>query len=187
MKKIVLLLIAILMLFTSCSFRKIEMYSTLFRSDQDVANESFDQVLYAIQTQDATMLKSLFSEKAIIDAEDFDENITALFDFFKGAVLSYDGWAGPATSARSDGEGHYQEKFQSTYDVKTTESIYRFAIREYVIDTKDLDVVGIYSLYIMNGENSDLNIAYWGGGEWAAGIHIETEKNVIVWDGTIEQ
>jgi len=175
------------MLFTSCSFRKIEMYSTLFRSDQDVANESFDQVLYAIQTQDATMLKSLFSEKAIIDAEDFDENIIDLFDFFKGEVLSYDGWAGPATSARSDGEGHYQEKFQSTYDVKTTESIYRFAIREYVIDTKDLDILGIYSLYIMNGENSDLNIAYWGGGEWAAGIHIETEKNVIVWDETIEQ
>ena len=146
--------------------------SSLFKSDASIANERFEQILDACQKQDATALKEMFSEKAISEAANFDDSITALFDFFQGEVVTYENFGG---GLKVDKEKHRDggslKWMSSTYDVETSVRKYRFAFREFTIDTVDPKNVGVYSLYIIKAEDSKTEFAYWGGHE--PGIIIE--------------
>lgn len=175
MKRIILLLIVITLFFTSCSLGGSHMFGKLFRSDKEIANESFEKILNAIQNQDNSALKNLFSKKSVAASYDFDGSMTALFNFFKGQMLSYNDWGGPNTSdgMNDDGTGRNWKSIQSTFDVETKEGNYRFAIKTFIKDTADSDNVGIHSLYIIKAENSDIQFAYWGDGKWTPGIVIE--------------
>lgn len=149
-----------------------------FKSDREVANERFEQILDTISNQDEKALKKLFSQKAITDTDVFDKSVIKLFDFFQGKVVEYDdrGALGVDGGKNDDGTGRNWKSMQSTYDVETSEGEYRFAIKEYTMDTADRDNIGIYSLYIIKAEDSDLEFAYWGGGKWVPGINIETKN-----------
>lgn len=60
MKKIIILLLAILMLFSSCSFEATlsNIQERFFMSDREQANKYFDKILDAIQYKDVKALKS---------------------------------------------------------------------------------------------------------------------------------
>lgn len=187
MKKVSLLLITIVLLFTSCSlggtivdrFFGITNSSRypLSGNDRSKANARFDQILTACKNQDEVALKEMFSKKSIDEAEDMDGSIRALLDFFQGEMVSYDDWGvlGADAGKNDDGTGRNWKRLRSTYDVETSEQKYRFAIEEFTVDTADPDNVGIRSMYIIEAGNSDLEFAYWGDGKWTPGITIEKE------------
>lgn len=176
MKKISSLLIALLFLLTSCSPRSSLEKLSFFKDDAQISNDSFETIIKAIQNQDENLLKSLFSKKAIMEADDFEKSVTDLFDFYQGEMISYDDFGAQSINTGiNDGEfGFIWKSIQSTYMVKTDEQIYRIAIKEFVQDTSDIDNVGIYSLYIIKEENSDPEFAYWGDGKWSPGIIIDS-------------
>ena len=150
-----------------------------FDNDGEIANKKFDKILDAIQNRNAGDLKKLFSNKSINETNDFDSSMDALFKFFKGKVTSYNDWSGPQVSQgkNDDGTGRNWKSLQSTYDVKTNEGQYRFAIKEYTLDTAVPDNIGICSLYIIKFEDSDQKLAYWGDGKWRSGIVIDRKKS----------
>ena len=176
MKKTFPLLIVIILLLTSCSFGGSDMRKDFFAmNDNKVANECFEKIIEAIQNQDSTSLKSLFSDKALKEAQNMDETINELFNYFQGKMISYNDWGGPGVNAgmNDDGTGRYWKKLNSTYDVKTSKDEYRFAMEFISMDTADADNVGIRSLYVIRLENdTDSQFAYRGDGKDTPGINI---------------
>lgn len=148
-----------------------------FKSDSDIANAHFEQLLDAMGNQNDAAIKELFAQTAISRSETFDEDVGRLFEFFKGDFKSYYDWGGVAAESgfNDDGSGRNWKKIQSTYDVETTEGKYRFAIEEFVTDTADSNNVGIHSLYIINGEDSNMQVAYNGDGKYTPGINFNKE------------
>lgn len=175
-KKICFLLISLILLLTACTSGGSHMWG-FFDNDREVSNERFEQILEAIKNKDKTALKKMFSKKAITDADEFDQTMIDLFDLFQGEVISWDDWGGTGSEygMNDDGTNRSWKFIQSTYDVQTSQQKYRFAIKEFTKDTADPDNIGIYSLYIIKEEDSNLEFAYGGDGKWTAGIVIETK------------
>ena len=147
------------------------MLHNLFNNDKETANIVFEQIIDAIENQDEDTLRGYFSKTAIAEDDDFEENLLALLDFYKGEIISYDGWSGPIVSEGRENGCHYKY-LESTYDVVTSEQEYRFAIMTYVIDTSNQDNIGVYSLYIIKADDTDRQFAYWGDGNCTPGIVI---------------
>lgn len=164
----------IVILLTSCSFGGSHMRAGFLVNDTQVANNSFEKVILAIQNRDENALRSSFSKKSVSEDNDFDESIVTLFHFFEGVLESYNDWGGPQVSQgrNDDGTGHNWKSIQSTYDVETNEQKYRIAIKQFVADNTDSNNIGICSLYITKAEDSNLQFAYWGDGKWTPGITV---------------
>ena len=123
-------------------------------------------------------MKALFSKSAIADAKNFDDSIKSLFDYYEGNVISYDDKSALGVGETRE-DGHRQKEFNSTYDVKTSERTYRFAIQDVTIDTANPDNVGIRSLYVIKMEDdTDPLFAYRGDGKNTPGINMNI-KNYI--------
>ena len=177
MKKLCLFFAVIMILLTSCSFTPSHIRERFFDNDAQIANNHFEKLINAIQSQDKDALQSLFSRKAISEADNFDESMVALFDFFQGEMLSYDDFgAHSSDSGMNNGDTKQIWKaIQSTYDVVTDKQTYRIAIKEFIEDTENEDNVGIYSLSVIRKEDSDLQFSYWGNYKWEPGITIDSK------------
>ena len=90
------------------------------KDDSSVANDKFSELIDAIQTQDINTMKSLFSKNALKEAENLDESIRHLFDYFQGELVSYNNWGGPGVKAEME-YGDYQEVYDATYDFETAQ------------------------------------------------------------------
>ncbi len=149
--------------------------SFLPTNDQEIAREYMERVFAACKTRDSDALIALFSQNTVQNAENLEENIASLFDFFHGSVLSYDDWGGPNSRAQyhESGTDRSWEFLRGTYDVVTENGIYRFAVEIYIRDTAYPENLGIHCLYVTRGEDTDMQYAYWGDGAWTQGITIE--------------
>ena len=177
MKKIYVLLLTGVLFLSSCSWAGLHTKFFL-ENDGPAAKKTFEQVLEAIQAQDTEALRKMFSKAALSEAENMDERVTSLIEFFQGKVLSIDDWGGPSAS-ESILYGEKTKELRSTFDVETSERKYRFALKEVTVDTANKDNVGIHSIYIKqvkDGEN--LMSAYWGDGKWTPGINIEPKDDI---------
>lgn len=180
MKKIYsLLLVVSILLLTSCSLEGFGMRKKFFSTnDSEIANDCFEKVIEAIQNQDGAALKSLFSDKALEEAQNIDETINELFGYYQGEMLSYNDWAGPGVSGWKN-KGKYRKEYNATYDVETSQDKYRFAMIYVPMDTSDEDNVGIKSLYVIRFEDdTDPQMAYRGDGKNTPGININKRNNV---------
>lgn len=176
MKRVLILLIATVILLSSCSFGDFNMRKDMFSmNDNKVANESFEKIIVAIQNQDSAALKALFSEKALSEAQNMDDTIDELFDFYQGYILSVDNNGGPYASRERKADGNVIKEIQPTWDVETSEKKYHFAFREFVQDTEFPDNIGIYALYIVETNRLDEPVADWWmkDGVWIPGITIK--------------
>ena len=183
-RKLVLITIAglaIVLLLTSCSSGGLNMWSRFYDDDEEISNARMEKVLEAVKKEDKDALKTMFSKKAISQAEHFDESIVELFDFFQGDLVSYNDWSGPRAEGgiNEDGTGRKWKELYSSYDIDTSKQKYRLAIQEFVQDTADADNVGIWSLYIIKMEDdTDPQFGYIGDGKDTPGINFN-RKNVL--------
>ena len=151
------------------------MFGKLFRSDKEIANDSFEEILNAIQNQDKSALKNVFSKRVHNETSDFDDSVADLLDFIKGAVLSIDDSAGVGTDEEIE-YGKKRKEIQSSFGVETSEQKYYLAMRQCTVDTFDPDNVGIKSIYIINAKDWKVDYVYRGDGKWTPGIVIEKKK-----------
>ena len=174
---ITLLIIPVLLL-SSCSLGETYKFTDSFDNDQEFAISLIDKVLETIQNKDSDSLKSLFSKNAISESKNFAQSVTDLFDFYEGDFISYNDWGGPEVFTERE-DGQIIKQMNSTYDVETSKEKYRIAIQNVVDDTTNSDNVGIRSFYIIKAENdTDLQFAYRGDGEYTPGIHLNIKNSI---------
>ena len=134
-------------------------------------------MIEAIENQDSTALKSLFSDKTLKESQNMDRTIEELFDFYQGYMLSSDDGGGPGVfgEQNADGRGFVTKEMVSMWDVETSEKKYHFAIRSFVQDTEFPDNVGVYALYIVETDRLDESVADWWmqDGVWIPRIAIQ--------------
>lgn len=189
-KLLSLTIILLSLILSSCSLGKLINMSGLIKTDSEIVAEKIDIFTESLINKDKNAIMSLFSERTISEVQDFDSQLNNLLDFFKGEYISRsdDPTHGVETvvncdeeaeaSEREKGSSGKREIFLYSYDIETTEGIYRIAIREKVIDTYRPDDVGIISLYIINGENTEMRYTYWGDGKNTRGINIVLDKQI---------
>lgn len=174
MKKIFVMLSIFVLLLTSCSLGGPQMNCTT-KTDRQIANNTLEQLLDAIQKQDKDIIKYLFSRKVNEEVGELDNDIIDLLNFFQGEIISFDDWAGIGTDSLKE-HGKIRTELQSSYSVKTSSREYYIAIKECTVDTFNLNNVGIMSIYIIYAEEWNEAFAYRGDGKWAPGINIETKN-----------
>lgn len=150
---------------------KYDIFSRFYNTDGERADQLFEEIIKALEEDNAEALKEWFSVSTCNAEEDFDESIHALLTFYDGSKVSYRRF-GPGSSAAREGSTERKE-IEASYDITTTTAVYRMVIKFCTVDTENPDNIGVTSLYITKAENSDMNFAYWGSGEMNIGIHIE--------------
>jgi hypothetical protein len=148
-----------------------DMFNRYYNTDSDQADAMFQAIVSAIESQDSVMLKALFSEYAADTAVNLDDQILYLFDFYEGEMVSFCRY-GPGSHAIKEGNKYVKEIF-SSYDIQTTSGEYRMAVIFYTIDSSNPKNIGLFSIYIIKSEDSNLDYAYWGEDIWDVGINVE--------------
>ena len=125
-----------------------------------------------IDQKDSYSFKNLWAPNVL--ANDIDESeIEGLFQFFEGSLISAEE-LGCSEYESKDGDIHYAE-IDISGNVQTSDKTYRIALKVCIVDSVDINNVGIHSLYIIDAENTDMDFGYWGNHEWSPGITIDTE------------
>ena len=114
-------------------------------------NYRFEKVIEALEDKDKDALKAVFSTQALSDADDFDEHMDCLFDFFEGTVESWERLPGGGES--ESGSAGRREMVDLFYNVNTKENSYSFYMLNYPVDEQNPDNVGLYTLRIVKEEN----------------------------------
>ena len=173
MKSLLIICSLLLASLTACASSLLEDdgVNRLYNTDNKQADQLFEQIIETLENSDASLLKELFSPNATISAQNIDEEIKALLDFYDGQMTEYQRY-GPASYASKNGSAIVKELIVS-YDVTTTIGMYRIAFKFCTHDSLTPANIGLLSIYIIKAEDSDMNFAYWGGDKWNPGITIE--------------
>ena len=132
--------------------------SGVYKKEGDAAME---RLIAALTNQDKTEVKSMFSEKALSEAEDFDNHLDYLFDFFEGAVLS---WKQMGSSIFEEKEGKHNVKNAYVwYKVTTDQEEYLFIFIECLVDAEEPQNVGLYMLRVIRAEDKEREFSSWEG------------------------
>ena len=151
---IISIIIAILCFLCSCAGfggRRV-----IYFDDTDIkATKRIKQIIKIINKEDKEAFKKLFSQKAIEEADGFDENLDHLFELFQGKIESWEKNSGPSVSKSSD-YGHIIKNVSSYYYITTTDGQkYFFLLDDFPIDTDHPDNVGLFLLIVAKAEDSD--------------------------------
>ncbi|MCL1917959.1 MAG: DUF5104 domain-containing protein [Peptococcaceae bacterium] len=140
-KIIVLLTIVTVITLSSCGRGGI-----IFDDTGEKADARMEQIISAIKGKDKEALKSLFSKKALDEANDFENDVDNLFDFVKGEIISWerDGISGD----ESIRYGKKSSMIRFGINVNTNKDTYRFYVIDYITDTINPDNQGVYMLEV---------------------------------------
>ena len=171
MRKILILLIAMIFLLTSCSLRG-PIAPLYHENDQSIADNTFAKLVDMIKNHDENELKALFSETTRNEASDFDTQITDFLNYIEGEIVSFH--SDMSVGAHIVNEyGTKRKEIEPVFYLETTEQDYYIALIECIRDDFDPNNIGISSLYIISTENWTEPYLYRGDGEWVPGIHID--------------
>lgn len=171
MKKIFLSILVLLLLFMSTSCLAIidEMF---FVDDNEIAEETFAEIIDAIKEEDDSKIVKIFSKSAR-KGKDISQDASNLFEFVSGDIISVSSTkdAGVGATEKKD-EGKRIKEIQSSFCIETTENKYHIAIKECVTDEFDKNNEGVVSIYIIEDSVWGQDYVYRGNAEWSKGINI---------------
>lgn len=136
-------------------------------SEEKRADARMEQIISAIKEKDKEALKSLFSKKALDEANDFESDVDYLFKFLQGNIDTWerDGIAG----SESIDHGKKSLMIRFAINVKTDKDVYRFFVIDYNKDTINPDNEGVYMLEVRLADSP--NTGSWQD-RMRAGIYI---------------
>ena len=166
MKKLNVLMLFVLtslLLFSSCGIN-----GGFIVSEEKKADARMEQIVVAIKNKDRGAVKSLFSKKALGEADNFEGGIDYLFDFIQGDIISWkrDGWS----SGESIEYGKKSLMIRFSIIVNTDKEDYVLFVMDYNVDTINPDNEGVYTLEITRLADRD-NIQRSWQERLCAGIH----------------
>lgn len=119
-----------------------------FKYDYEIMNESCQKVIDAISSKDCSALKALFSEKALMEAENFDQTASELFELFRGEVVSYYDPNGAPNMTGGADDGKWERVLSSGFNVETTEAQYHIVIDQTSRNDSHPEEIGITYIWI---------------------------------------
>ncbi len=131
------------MLFSSCGRNE-----GILVSEDKRADARMEQIVSAIKDKDNEALKSLFSKKALDEADDFVDGADSLFNFIQGDIVSWDRDGFASNESIRGGKRSWMIRFGFT--VKTNKDVYQFYVIDYNIDTISTDNQGVYMLELID-------------------------------------
>lgn len=143
--------------------------------DQTSTKNISDVLIQALETNDAELFKSVFSEQTLKLQPDIDEGIKYIFNIFEGDNLEI-----VYENQSSESFSDLQAKcVWSICVIKTTEKCYSLTWTEWVQQETDPSAQGVYSLIFEECEEDQRGA---GGGDLLAGIYYpgcETESDIL--------
>lgn len=122
-------------------------------SDGKVAKDSVINLISYIEEKDTINIKKMFAPVTVDKVFDLDNQIIELCNVFSGNYKSIsDNGLGTTESIEN---GIKEKTFDMLYTVYTTNSEYYFSILWQVVDDKDSNNIGIWSLYIELSEDDN--------------------------------
>ncbi len=163
MRTIITVILSIVFLISSCDY-----YAEISKEPINT-NILIEEIIVALNNEDAVEIKALFSKQALQDAKDLDKDIEYMFSTLNGKILS---WKNGAKSASiSNRYGKKLVKRCAWYDVYTDDAdIYRIVFSIYEKDTENPLREGIYMIQIIPIEMVVEKMLY-DNDEWTAGIY----------------
>lgn len=150
-KKWGLVLLSSILVFqlSGCSPQTASEYrAKVLREDKDMAENMKKSIIAALDKQDAEALKGLFSEYALENAEDLDEKIEELMEFYAGSDETIEGGMPSAEGGKYYGEWI----INSVYTLKKNGQEYEMSIITMPLDDEEPDKVGLYLIEVMTEE-----------------------------------
>ena len=163
MRKIKTIIIALISLFvlSGCDLE----------SDETKINRILDTIVECLDNKDSASFKVLFSDYAITQDTDIDNEIESLFSYYEGTQVSIFKWGNAISTHSEYGKGY--KNYSCSCDITTTTLVYRMAVSIYTKNDFDKTKIGIESFYLLK-EKDDPNkdYAYHGDGLWTVGCNI---------------
>ena len=131
-----------------------------FETDTQYVDGRLQEMLEALNNQDKTAVKSMFSQKALTEAVEFDEHLDYLFNFFQGKVLSWERKGGPSVFKNKE-HGRITQEVSVWYKVDTDQESYLFIFIECIKDTANQNNVGLYTLRVIRTEDELTQFNSW--------------------------
>ena len=135
----------------------------VFYDYDEIAAKRFEQILETLKDKNKDSLRTMFSQKALEDSKDIDEDIDYLFSFFQGEIVSWKQDNGSPIINQSFDYGNRMSEMQSFFTIDTDVQKYIVVIFEYTEDTANPGNVGLYTLRVIKAENKDeeTQFGYW--------------------------
>lgn len=131
-----------------------------------IAEKRCEDIVAALENKDSSAIKAMFSQKAIEEAEDLDDEIEYIIEHYEGSLKSFKG----TTSTEENINGKSKKTtVKADYTVITDKQTYVLFFVE-VSNTDDETENGIYRLWLSKESEKD---AYYG--HFDAGIYIPEE------------
>ena len=127
-------------------------------ADDERSDAMFEDILEAIKDRDADIIKGLFSEQALAEAEDIDSAIEYLFNLFDGDIISWE--RGGMISGGSTTIGKSSYRISVWYTVCTEKGKYEFLLINYKKNA-DLDMEGLYTLHAIDDADENALRGTW--------------------------
>ncbi|MCM1180343.1 MAG: DUF5104 domain-containing protein [Clostridium sp.] len=119
-------------------------------SEQQMADQMMEDIAAALDAGDADALKALFSETALEEATDIDQQISDLLEFYQGKKQSFEGDASSSTSTEYGTTT--KKQLIGQYLLTTDKESYRVIYDYNVIDKENPDKVGLSQLELVPDE-----------------------------------
>ena len=177
MKKIVLVLLIVCLLFLSACYSLAGSRLKMLNEDNDEgkADARLEQIIEAIKNEDKDSLKKMFSQQAQDKADDLDGSMDSLFEFVQGDIQSWDTIVHGATN-ESINDGSRIKGSNSWYYITTEKQKYLLFFVECTVDTDHPENVGLYIIQVMKAEDKDTYFHGGGPSTLPAGIDIPDDK-----------
>ena len=169
MKKFFLLVFSAVLSFSVLCFTGCNNLEKEAAADTQDAKEKFEKLIQCIENHDDDAIRILFSARKTANTDILDDSMQDLFAYYQGTMVSY--YAPNGFGVHMPGTG--QKFYELSYDVTTTETIYRMAVLWCAEDPDDPGNVGIWSFYIIRYEDDTPGSKYYRiTGRMAIGINI---------------
>ena len=167
MKKIkVILCCVILCMNLGGCMKRGDRISKWIGSEQDMSDQIMEEIVTALDARDADALKEQFSEEALGEATDLDQQIADLMNFYQGKKQSFEGDASSSTHTIY-GED-VEKSFIGHYTLVTDKETYEVMYDYKVIDKKNRDKEGMYQLELVTQEIYNKQVEENGTYRWIA-------------------
>ena len=172
-KKLSILSISIILsILSSCGFisslsSRTELLNEIDKSDRKIAEDILLEILEALENKDGEALKNMLSEEALEKAEDLDEDIQSVLQFYKGKHVEYKGDT-PQTGGTYNYGNLTEYHFSSTFEVKTEIDSYLIAISGRTVCDDNPEKVGLHCVQFTKTSENRFYPAY--------GIYVASEK-----------
>lgn len=146
------------------------------KTNADAGREDMNRFINCLNSKNSDGMKSLFSVNHTARIVGFDEDISELFELYKGEFISHNFFE-PSMVEDDVHNGVQKKWFVISADITTTEDVFHVAMYWCDMDTSDSGNVGIWSLYIFRVEDNPLSdYSFYGDEPWEsekqAGIHV---------------